>query len=195
MRPTRPIRARSLFLVVLLSGACAEPPNKEIDQAQGAVDAARAAGAERYAPAEYGAASQALRQATEAVGAGDYRLALNFALESREQAQNAARVAADTRAELRGSVERSLAELALLVSQTRARVEEASGISRDRQARASAEALLDRLETALQEARTSLRAEDYRAAERQLTEVRAQMAEVDQLMPPRRPAQSSQRRQ
>ena len=29
--------------------ACASPPQREIDQAQGAIDAARAAGAERYA--------------------------------------------------------------------------------------------------------------------------------------------------
>jgi len=104
--------ARGAWLVVVLVAiSCAEPPHKEMDQAQGAIDAARAAGAEQYAAAEFTAATKALTQSNEAVTARDYRLALNYALESREQAQNAARTAADTRAKLRGDVERSIAEV------------------------------------------------------------------------------------
>jgi len=48
--------------------------------------------------------------ATDAVAQGDYRLALNHAIDSREQAQNAARVGADTRAKVRGDVEHPVAE-------------------------------------------------------------------------------------
>ena len=49
-------------------------------------------------PTEFAAATTALKNANDAVRQRDYRLALNHALESREQAQNAARDAADTRA-------------------------------------------------------------------------------------------------
>ena len=110
--------ARGAWLVVVLVAiSCAEPPHKEMDQAQGAIDAARAAGAEQYAAAEFTAATKALTQSNEAVTARDYRLALNYALESREQAQNAARTAADTRAKLRGDAERSIAEAKSLIAQ------------------------------------------------------------------------------
>ena len=44
-------------------------PNKEMDQAQGAIDAARAAGAERYAANEFDAATAALKKANDAVAA------------------------------------------------------------------------------------------------------------------------------
>ena len=108
------------LLVAFLVSGCTSPPNKEMDQAQGAIDAARAAGAERYAATEFAAANTALKNANEAAQQGDYRLALNHALDSREQATNAARVAADTRAKLRGDVERSLAEVTALVGQVRA---------------------------------------------------------------------------
>jgi hypothetical protein len=94
--------SRPAFLAAaLLVCACAEPPNKEIGQAQGAVDSARAIGADRYAPEEYAAATTALKQAGDAVNDRDYRLALNHAIESREHAQNAAREAADRRARAR----------------------------------------------------------------------------------------------
>ena len=74
--------------------ACAEPPTREISQAQGALDAARAAGAEAYARTEFQAADAALKKAHDAVAERDYRQALSFALDAREQARTAAREAA-----------------------------------------------------------------------------------------------------
>src|SRR5688572_14820112 len=41
------------WLLILLVIGCAEPPTREMDQAQGAIDAAKAAGAEKYAADEY----------------------------------------------------------------------------------------------------------------------------------------------
>jgi hypothetical protein len=104
------------LVAALLLSACADPPNKEMDQAQGAIDAARAAGADRYAGSEYAAATTALKNANDAVAQGDYRLALNYALDSREHAQNAAREAADTKARLRAEVEREMADIATLLA-------------------------------------------------------------------------------
>jgi hypothetical protein len=114
-------RSPWLLLTVFCVAACAEPPNKEMDQAQGAIDAARAAGAERYAATEYAAATTALKSANDAVVAGDYRLALNYALESHQHAENAARETANMKAQVRADVERSMAEIATLLAQANTR--------------------------------------------------------------------------
>ena len=165
-------------MLVLAAIACASPPHKEMDQAQGAIDAARAAGAERYAPTEYAAAGQALKQANDAVTGRDYRLALNYALESREQAQNAARTAADTKAKLRGGVERSIAEAKALIAQTRARMNGPSGTQIPRGTRRTAQQRLTQLEGDLQKADADLQAEKYMEAEKLLIGVKQQIQAV-----------------
>jgi len=171
--------ARGAWLVVVLVAiSCAEPPHKEMDQAQGAIDAARAAGAEQYAAAEFTAATKALAQSNEAVTARDYRLALNYALESREQAQNAARTAADTRAKLRGDVERSIAEAKSLIAQARARMDGPSGAQIPRGTRRTAQQRLKQLEGELQKADASLQAEKYREADQLLTGIKRQIQSV-----------------
>src|SRR5215470_14405074 len=82
-------------LAALTAAACGDPPDKEIQQAQGAIDAARAAGADVYAHDEFAAAEQALKNANDAVAQRDYRLALNHALDARDRAKTAATQAAD----------------------------------------------------------------------------------------------------
>lgn len=155
------------FTALTLS-ACAEPPNKEMDQAQGALDAARAAGADRYATDEFTAASEALKQAHDAVAAGDYRLALNQALESSERAQNAAREAADTKARLRGEIERSMAEVAPMLAQANQRLQAAQRARVPPQAlRESADALAA-VNADVQKAGEAVQANDYLAARQAL---------------------------
>ena len=117
----RPLRASALALLLLLT-ACGTPPHKEIDQAQGAIDAAKAAGADRYATEELTAATTSLTAATQAVDQRDYRLALNHALESRERAQNAARIAAETQGKLRAEIERTTTEVKALLAQVNGRL-------------------------------------------------------------------------
>ena len=172
-------RCRALaawLLPTLLTIACGTPPHKEMDQAQGAIDAARAAGAERYAPTEYAAARAALNQANDAVTQRDYRLALNHALESREQAQNAARTAADTRAHLRGDTERALAEVTSLIAQTRGRLSTLPP-ARARRARQS----LTQFSEEVQKAGKALLAEDYEGAQLILAAIKQ---EIQQILPP-----------
>jgi hypothetical protein len=170
---------RGAWLVIVVSAiSCAAPPHKEMDQAQGAIDAARAAGAERYAPTEYAAAGQALKQANDAVAARDYRLALNYALESREQAQNAARTAADSRAKLRGGVERSIAEARALLVETRARLDGPAAAQIPRATRRTALQRLKQLEGDLQKADAALGAERYTDADRVLTGIKQQIEAV-----------------
>jgi hypothetical protein len=182
-------------LLIAMAAACAEPPSKEIGEAGGAIAAARAAGAEQYAATEFAAATAALSQANEAVAARDYRLALNHALESREQGAAAARTAAETRARMRGDTERALAHASLLLSQAKERLAAASAGRGPRRPRlADVSRALAVLEGDLQRVGTAIKAEDYAAAQSVLdgleTRLTTVMAPLD--APP--PSQSSRRR-
>ena len=188
--PRRSSRAFACVAAAVLGAACAAPPNKEMDQAQGAIDAARAAGADRYAITEYSAATEALKNANAAVGVGDYRLALNFALESREQAQNAARGAADAKARVRGEVEHAITEITALIAQARNRLMAAE---RARVARRLLQQPRDDLttaEAALQKAGEAVAAEDYLLAREALNGVKervdAALMAINETMAPRR---------
>ena len=187
--------ARGAWLaIVLFTISCADPPHKEMDQAQGAIDAARAAGAEQYAAAEFTAATQALKQSNEAVTARDYRLALNYALESREQAQNAARTAADTRAKLRGDVERSIAEAKSLIAQARARMDGPSGAQIPRATRRTVQSRLKQLEGELQKVDASVQAEKYMEADQLLMGIKQRIQSVVTTISRGPSSQSSRRR-
>lgn len=99
-------------VLVLVSGCGGEPPEKEMQQAQGAIDAARAAGAPEYARDEYEAAVKALDRARQAATDRDYRQALNDALDARERAQTSAGQAADNMATARVDADRAVAAAA-----------------------------------------------------------------------------------
>lgn len=105
--------------------ACSEPPQKEITRAQGAIDAARAAGAERYAPEALTAATGALQQAHEAVDQRDYRLALSRAVDAFDRAQDAARLAADGRTRARSDAETAINAANVALQQLEARLKAA----------------------------------------------------------------------
>ena len=144
--------------------ACADPPNKEMDQAQGAIDAARAAGADRYASSEFTAATDALKRSQDAVTQGDYRQALNEALDSREHAQNAAREAAETRAQLRGEVERDMAQIAALIAEANTRLAAAGRARTPRRVIDASRRELAAVNEPVQKAGVAMKADDYLAA-------------------------------
>ena len=152
-----------LFLasLIVMSIACAEPPNKEMNQAQGAIAAAEAAGAAQYAPTELSAASDALKRSEEAVTQRDYRLALSLAIDSRERAQNAAKVAGDGRARARGDAERVIAEVNTLLVQATDRLRDPNVEHLPRKVTDSAGATVKAAEKHMQEAREALKADDY----------------------------------
>jgi hypothetical protein len=178
------------IVVACLASACAQPPSKEMAQAQGAIDAARAVGAERYASQEFSAATTALAQSNEAVAQRDFRLALNHALESREHAQNAAREAADARARIRGEVERSMAEIAALLAQANNVVADAETARAPRPALRNAREGLAQVNSAVQKAGAAMKADDYPAAQPMLKGVKEQVekaiAELEDTRPGRR---------
>lgn len=133
-----------------------------MDQAQGAIDAARAAGAEQFAKDELSAAVDALRRSEEAVTQRDYRLALSLAIDGRSRAQNAAKQAGEARAKLRGDAERAIGEVEALLKHSRERLADPIVAALPRRALQDARATIASVEKAMQEARAALKADDYR---------------------------------
>ena len=173
---------------LVLSASCAEPPNKEINQAQGAIDAARAAGADRFAAAEFTAATDALKRAEEAVAAGDYRLALNHAIDSRERAQAAAKMAVEGRADARGQAERAIAEVATLISRAQAQLKDPDIVRLNGRTLRAPRATVAAAEKMLQEARSALAGENYAAVTKALNgaaaDLQAALSEIDAVASP-----------
>ncbi|PYR32924.1 MAG: hypothetical protein DMF92_00505 [Acidobacteria bacterium] len=147
----------------LTVGGCGAPPDKEIDQAQGAIDAAGAAGADQYAHEEFLAAQEALKHAHEAVDARDYRLALNHALDSREHAQSAAKEAADHKAMARSEAERALGDITAVLTATHAKLKAAETARAPAKTLAEARRVIADTEGAVQKARAAFDRGDYLA--------------------------------
>jgi hypothetical protein len=145
--------------MLLLSAACSAPPQKEIDRAQGAIDAARAAGADQYATDDFNAATAALQQAHQAVEQRDYRLALSRALDASERALDAAKEAANGKARARIEVDNLLTMTTASVQQLQTKLQAAEAaklpqLERSRKLRVETQ-------RRLQEARAAVKEGDY----------------------------------
>jgi HAMP domain-containing protein len=180
---------RLALVIVILSASCAEPPDKEINQAQGAIDAARAAGADRFAATEFAAATDALKRSEDAVAAGDYRLALNHAIDSRERAQSAAKMAVEGRADARGQAERAIAEVATLISRAQAQLKDPDIVRLNGRTLRAPRATVAAADKMLQEARSALAGENYAAVTKALNgtadDLQAALTEIDAVASPR----------
>jgi hypothetical protein len=165
-----------------------------MDQAQGAIDAARAAGADQYATEEYAAAVDALKRSHDAVAQSDYRLALNNALDSRERAQNAARQAADGKAQARAEVERTQADISNLLTVARARIEVARKTRAPKSVVADAAKTLAAIDTDVQKAGEAVKAGDYLATRPFLREIRARIVKMIEGLDQATTTQSPRRR-
>ena len=172
----RPLRAWVLALVRLT--ACGTPPHKELDQAQGAIDAARAAGADRLAPDEFAAATTSLTLANQAVDQRDYRLALNHALESREHAQNAARAAAEAHGRLRAEVERSITEVTGMLAQAKGRLTTAERTRVSRRVLIDARQSLATADADVQKAGAALEKQDFTGAQAAVAAAKQRISQV-----------------
>ncbi len=165
------------WLAVFLT-ACATPPTKEMREAQDAIDAARAAGAEQYAPTEYTAAVALLDQAHEAVEAGDSRLALGHALDAREQAQAASTKAASQKAVARREAGRALDAVAADIEELDHQLEAAQAARIPAGQMAESRMAQAAMETAVQEARATLAKEEYLAAREAAEQLAAQVRQA-----------------
>lgn len=183
---TRFLLGLTIVCAAIGAMACGDPPTREMDQAQGAIDAARAAGADRYAVEEYQAAVTALKNAQEAVTQRDYRLALNHALDSRERAQAAARQAADQQAAQRSGAERRLSEVTAMLALANQRLIAAEAARVPRRSLLPPRAGILSAETSLQEAGTKITSGDYAESQQHLAQAAEQLrtviGEMDALM-------------
>lgn len=166
MRVGRDWRLVSAFIVLsslsLLTAACGgNPPDKELQQAQAAVDAARAAGADRYAKEDFSASTEALKNAHGAVDARDYRLALNYALEAKDRGDVAAKDAAERKATAKSNADRALRNAALALVDVRAKLKSAQAAQRPLRVLNAARTAAADAENHVQEARAAFDREDY----------------------------------
>jgi hypothetical protein len=188
------IRLLAALTVSCLLAACAEPPEKEMTEAREAIETARAAGAERYAPAEYKEATDAAQRSQRFVAERDYRQALSAALDARERAEAAAQAAAAGKETARVEAYAALKDVEAAIGQARSFVE-ASG---ERPPRTRPERLhLSEVRraivvgnVALQKAREAAGREDYEAVSRATEGVagrlRAVLAEKPEEAAPRK---------
>jgi hypothetical protein len=154
-----------LVLLAFSSLACGgDPPDKEMQQAQNAIDQARAAGADRYAVEEYTAAVDALKNAHTAVDQRDYRLALNDALDSKERAENSAKLAVEGKAAARSAADKALIAANAAVNAADAKVKAATTAHPAARGLTDVKSALDEAHAHIQEARTAFNSGDYYAA-------------------------------
>jgi len=168
---------RRLLIVggLILAAACSGPPQKEIDQAQAALDSARAAGADRYATSEYADAASSLQKAHDAVTQRDYRQALNYAIDSRQRAQEALRVAPEGKTRAHDAAVKDYDRTASRANELQTRLREADAArvpARDLQTPRST---LAEARQALQEASAAITAGNFEAVSKSLTEVRGKL--------------------
>ena len=155
----------SVAVAAALTGAaCGDPPDKEIQQAQGAIDAARAAGADLYATVEFTAAQDALKRANDAVEQRDYRLALNHALDARERAQNAAKEAADRKTTARSEAERALLDAMTALNDAHTKLRAAETARAPARTLSAARRVITDGEDTVQKARAAFDGGDYLTA-------------------------------
>jgi len=185
-----------LALLLLAAAGCSAPPQKEIDQAQAAVDLARTSGAETYAAEEYAAAVGGVAKARAAVDQRDYRQALSYAIDSRQRAQNAVRQAAAGKVEAKSATEASLAAVSSELIQIEDRLKAAETARVPAKELRAPRALLTDVRKGLQEARTEIGAENYAKAGEILTTVRKKLDDAghDVENIPQRPPRSSRKR-
>jgi len=159
-----PVLLGTITCAVFLFVACSAPPTKEIDRAQQAIDAARAAGAEQYAAESFTAATTALQQSHEAVDQRDYRLALSRAVDSTDRAEEATHTAADNKAKARTQTEAAVNTANAAVMHLQARLKAAEEARVPARELAPAKETLKDAEGALQKARALLAAQNYAGA-------------------------------
>jgi hypothetical protein len=187
-------RLTALVFALFACASCSEPPRKEIDRAQGAVETARAAGADRYAPAEFAAATTSLQQANDAVAARDHRLALLRALDAFERALQAARQAADGKARARSEAEVAIARTAGSFNRFEDAIARAAAAKLPAAVLAKARNGAATVESALQEARALMKEERFEEATAALKGMPEQINEEITAVSEPRPARPPRRR-
>jgi hypothetical protein len=168
----RPIAIGLLGLLVAALAGCSEPPQKEIDEARSAIDAARAAGAQQYAADEFAGATATLDKARAAVEQRDYRQALSYAIDARQRAIEASQVVPIARARASAAASEQLKRTADSVTHLESVLRAAHDAGVPAQELRASRETLEAARAVLQETRTTLDARKYAEANALLRGVR-----------------------
>jgi chromosome segregation ATPase len=174
-RPRTTLTRLAIACLLFVAVGCSEPPQKEIDQAQAAVDLARTAGAEQLAPEEYAAAAAGVQKARTAVDQRDYRLALSFAIDARQRAQDALRQAAESRKRAQRDIEALYGEVATRTNRLQTLLRETDAARAKPAELRDARATLAEARKALQEASTAITLGKFDQGSKSLTGVRGKL--------------------
>jgi hypothetical protein len=169
MRRLHPVRILIAISVVACT-ACATPPDREMQQAEAAIEAARGEGAAEYAAADLQAAEEALARARDAVALRDYRLALANALDGRERAQTARNQARQLQAAARNEADQAVGRLDAAIEGARSRLDAARGSGAAAPVIAQGTEEIAHATLRLQEARAAFARGDFAAVIRLATE-------------------------
>lgn len=127
-RMTFPLRARPVLLALpwLVLCACDQPPTKELQAAEAALQKAKDAGAPTYVAERFQEAEAALAAARRKTAEKDYRGALSSANEASEKARAAAQAAGPAKTLARSAAETALAEIQAVLEEVATVRQEAS---------------------------------------------------------------------
>lgn len=162
----------ALFMVALLAGACAKAPQQAIDAAKAALEEAKAAEANRYAPQEFAAANDTLNAALAEVEKQNGKFALfrsyKKAARMLAQAQTLANAAKDAAVANKEKVKNEATQLLQSAAEAVANVEKllakAPRGKEGREAIAAIKADLDAVKANLDAANTAFTNGDYLTA-------------------------------
>lgn len=161
------------------SVACGgDPPDKEMQQAQTAIDAAGAAGADQYAHDEFVASQQALTHARDAVTQRDYRLALSQALDARTRGQTAEQEATEKKAAARRAADGAISDATMALGAARAMLQTAETARVPARAAAGGRRTIADAHKALQKARAAFEKENFPSAVEALNGVAERLQSV-----------------
>ena len=184
-----------LAVVAALSGAACgdDPPDKEMQAAQAAIDAARAAGADQYSHDELVASQEALAHAKDAVTQRDYRLALSQALDARTRGQSAEHEATTRKAAARGAADGAISDATMALTAARATLKAAETARAPARALTAARRAIADSDKALQKARAAYEKENFPAAVESLDGVAARLQTVTKDLSPATPSSNRRR--
>jgi Domain of unknown function (DUF4398) len=169
------VRVIPIGLLLLALAGCSEPPQKELDEARSAIDAAQAAGATTYAPEEFAGATAALEKAKAAVDQRDYRQALNYAIDARQRAIEASRVVPEARTHASAAAEAEMKAIRESMAHLESVLRAAGDAGVAAQELLAPHETLEAAKGVLQEARTTLDARKYAEAVTLLRGVREKL--------------------
>jgi hypothetical protein len=162
----------------LLGTACQQPPTREITAAEVSLEAARKAGAERYAVDRWREAEAALQAARDKVQAKDYRGAISSANEASEKSRSAVQAVQAARGLARSAVLLARAEIEAELEEVDAIRQEAATAKVPDEAFASVEPQLAEAREALARVGETLERGEPLEAQKTASELKAQAANL-----------------